>query len=48
MQCISASPAITTPNLAVSLEFYVKHPRARLALDRGRFTSLSFLIGVKQ
>ncbi|MBK6298924.1 MAG: hypothetical protein IPF48_13815 [Sphingomonadales bacterium] len=42
MQPTTASPAITTPHVAASRAFYIKHFGARLVFDCGWFISLEF------
>lgn len=42
MRPSTASPAITTPHVAASREFYQKHLAARLVFDCGWFISLEF------
>ncbi len=46
MQPTTASPAITTPHVAASRAFYIKHFGARLVFDCGWFISLEFAPGL--
>jgi len=46
MRPTAASPAIITPHIAASRDFYVRHLGARLVFDCGWFISLEFGSGL--
>jgi catechol 2,3-dioxygenase-like lactoylglutathione lyase family enzyme len=46
MRPTTASPAIITPHVAASRDFYVRHLGARLVFDCGWFISLEFSPGL--